>query len=290
VIISRYDGSRNDLRNLFEMAEDSAAQLDSYIDEGEVFVASEAGHSVGHLQLIPLNSGCGEIKNLAVTPRFRRQGVASALVRHAIDISRRNGWNELVVRTATADTGNLRFYQRPGFRCIAIEPDAFTPAVGYPPNLRIDDIPLRDAIGLSQPLAEGKSELPTTVGKSQLQVRIARQSGDLETVVAFYRDGLGLPEIGRFAGHAGYDGVLLDLPGTRAHLEFTATSHLTPPAPHVEGLLVLFLGSRDAVDQALGRLHVEPVRSANPYWDKIGVTVLDPDGFRVVLVAQPWQP
>jgi hypothetical protein len=32
--------------------------------------------------------------------------------------------------------------------------------------------------------------------------------------------GLGLPEIGRFGGHAGYRGVLLGLPGLRYHLEF----------------------------------------------------------------------
>ena len=45
-----------------------------------------------------------------------------------------------------------------------------------------------------------------------------------------------------FAGHAGYDGVMLDLPGSGAHLEFTATEHTPPPAPHAEALLVLLSG------------------------------------------------
>lgn len=36
------------------------------------------------------------------------------------------------------------------------------------------------------------------------QVRVARQSAHLDEVVAFYRDGLGLSEIDRFAGHAGW--------------------------------------------------------------------------------------
>ena len=44
---------------------------------------------------------------------------------------------------------------------------------------------------------------------------------DLEAAIAFYRDGLGLPEIGRFEGHEGYDGVFLEIPGTGAHLELT---------------------------------------------------------------------
>ena len=39
-----------------------------------------------------------------------------------------------------------------------------------------------------------------------MQLRIARHTERLEEVVAFYRDGIGLPEIGSFRDHAGYDG------------------------------------------------------------------------------------
>jgi catechol 2,3-dioxygenase-like lactoylglutathione lyase family enzyme len=123
---------------------------------------------------------------------------------------------------------------------------------------------------------------------ANLQVRVARQTDRLEKVVAFYRDGLGLPQIAHFEGHAGYAGVMLDLPGTAAHLEFTATAHIAPPAPHVEALLVLYLGDQQTVDRVLSRLAMTPVPSANPYWDRVGVTVVDPDGFRVVLVRDRW--
>lgn len=121
-----------------------------------------------------------------------------------------------------------------------------------------------------------------------MQVRIARQTGQLDAIVAFYRDRLGLPEIGRFTGHDGYDGVMLDLPGTSTHLEFTATAHVDPPQPHVEGLIVLYLGDRQTVDELVARSGAVPVPSANPYWDRVGVTIADPDGFRVVLVASHW--
>jgi hypothetical protein len=82
---------------------------------------------------------------------------------------------------------------------------------------------------------------------------------------------------------------MLDLTGSGAHLEFTATEHTPPPAPHAEALLVLYLGNQSTVDRVLTRLAVTPVPSANPYWDRVGVTVVDPDGFRVVLVSQIWQ-
>jgi catechol 2,3-dioxygenase-like lactoylglutathione lyase family enzyme len=121
-----------------------------------------------------------------------------------------------------------------------------------------------------------------------LQVRFARQTPRLDEVVAFYRDRLGLPEIGRFTGHAGYDGVMLGLPGTSAHLEFTAAAHLEPPAPHPETLVVLYLGSMAAVSELVRSGSLPTVASVNPYWDSVGVTVVDPDGCRVVLVGSSW--
>lgn len=121
-----------------------------------------------------------------------------------------------------------------------------------------------------------------------MQVRIARQTGHLDEVVAFYRDGLGLPELTRFADHDGYSGVMLDLPGTGAHLEFTSTEHVAPPRAHVEDLLVLYVGNPQEVDRLVTRAGVSAVASANPYWDRLGVTILDPDGFRVVLAAESW--
>jgi hypothetical protein len=109
-----------------------------------------------------------------------------------------------------------------------------------------------------------------------------------EELVGFYRDGIGLPELGRFEGHDGYDGVFLDLPGTGAHLELTRGGAEGAPAPHPESLLVLYLGSQEAVEAALTRTGARPVDPANPYWAANGVTIADPDDFRIVLVSRSW--
>ena len=121
-----------------------------------------------------------------------------------------------------------------------------------------------------------------------MQLRVARHTDRLDELVRFYRDGLGLPELGRFQGHDGYDGVFLAVPGTEAHLEFTSGGVHDAPTPHPETLIVLYLGSRDAVERARERVGVEPVEAANPYWQRNGITVTDPDGFRVVLVPRAW--
>jgi ribosomal protein S18 acetylase RimI-like enzyme len=123
-----------------------------------------------------------------------------------------------------------------------------------------------------------------------MQLRVARHTDRLDEVVAFYRDGLGLPEIGGFRDHDGYDGVFLELPGTGAHLELTAGGGHGAPAPHPESLLVLYLGDDEAVAAVAARVDASPVPPANPYWAANGVTLEDPDGFRVVLVPARWDP
>jgi hypothetical protein len=72
-----------------------------------------------------------------------------------------------------------------------------------------------------------------------VQLRVARHTERLEEVVGFYRDGLGLTEIGGFQNHAGYDGVFLEVSGTDAHLELTAGGGHGAPASHPESLLAL---------------------------------------------------
>jgi catechol 2,3-dioxygenase-like lactoylglutathione lyase family enzyme len=132
--------------------------------------------------------------------------------------------------------------------------------------------------------------VPTRRDPFHVQLRVARHTDRLDEVVAFYSDGLGLREIGRFHDHDGYDGVFLELPGTGAHLEFTTGGTHSAPKPHPESLLVLYLGTEDAVSAARERLDADPVSPTNPYWTGHGLTFEDPDGFRVVLVPRTWEP
>ena len=123
-------------------------------------------------------------------------------------------------------------------------------------------------------------------------VRFARPTDRLDEVVRFYREGLGLPELDRFAGHAGYQGVLLGLPGARYHLEFTQHDRGSPgPAPSRDNLIVLYFDDLTQVEQVasrLARLGHRLVEAENPYWTENGaVTVEDPDDWRVVLMPEP---
>jgi catechol 2,3-dioxygenase-like lactoylglutathione lyase family enzyme len=122
-----------------------------------------------------------------------------------------------------------------------------------------------------------------------MHLRIARHTERLDEVVAFYRDGIGLTEIGGFRDHDGYDGVFLGVPGTGAHLELTGGGEHGAPQPHPESLLVFYLGDEAEVQKVAARLGADPVPPANPYWVEHGLTFEDPDGFAVVLVPERWE-
>lgn len=147
MLIERYDGDRAALLTLFAMADDSPAQIDAYIGSGEVWVARVGDAIVGHAQVLEAPDGF-ELKSIAVTEDRQGAGIGRALIEACIAQCRARGGGTLTVSTATADIGNLRFYQRLGFRMTRIVRDAFGPATGYPEGLMIDGIALRDQVVL----------------------------------------------------------------------------------------------------------------------------------------------
>lgn len=120
------------------------------------------------------------------------------------------------------------------------------------------------------------------------QVRVARPTAKMAEVIRFYKEGLGLPEIGAFHDHEGYDGIMLGMPGEALHLEFTSHAHGSPcPAPTKDNLLVLYLADkhqRDAMASRLAAMGYPSVAPENPYWEADGITIEDPDGWRIVLM------
>jgi catechol 2,3-dioxygenase-like lactoylglutathione lyase family enzyme len=124
-------------------------------------------------------------------------------------------------------------------------------------------------------------------------VRLARPSRDLDAARRFWIDGLGLEVLWETGPEAegGHALLMLGAPGAAWHLELVGdpVAH-SRVRPGPEDLLVLYLG--DGFDPALVQRLVAHggtrVTSPNPYWQRWGATVSDPDGYRLVLSHRRW--
>jgi catechol 2,3-dioxygenase-like lactoylglutathione lyase family enzyme len=148
----------------------------------------------------------------------------------------------------------------------------------------------------SSPLAaepgQGSRPSPTS------HIRIARPSRSFSAAERFWKDGLGLSVIWRSdsAEHVegGHELLMLGWPGASWHLELVQVHEEDDvdihPRPTEEDLLVIYLdGLVDpATVDALVGAGGKRVEAPNPYWNTWGVTVEDPDGYRLVLCKRQW--
>ena len=119
-----------------------------------------------------------------------------------------------------------------------------------------------------------------------MKFRIARHTTDLHKISSFYQDILELHKLGEFNGHQNYDGVFLGFEGLSWHLEFTVSNELSNHKPDEDDLLVFYVDSKLKYDELLEKITkagIKPVKPKNPYWEKNGITILDPDGYRIVI-------
>jgi catechol 2,3-dioxygenase-like lactoylglutathione lyase family enzyme len=123
-------------------------------------------------------------------------------------------------------------------------------------------------------------------------LRVARPTDHLERLVAMYCAGLGFRVLGAFEDHDGFDGAMIGLASHSYHLEFTHhRGHTAGRAPTRDNLLVFYEADEArwrARCDAMERAGFLPVRSYNPYWDRMGRTFEDVDGYRVVIQRDTW--
>ncbi|MFM0336116.1 VOC family protein [Paraburkholderia fungorum] len=126
----------------------------------------------------------------------------------------------------------------------------------------------------------------------QAKLRIARPVSDISRSENMYCAGLKLDVLARFQDHQGFDGVMLGRHGMDYHFEFTqCREHPVAASPTHEDLLVFYIPDRKEWESASERLVSNGfvrVMSYNPYWDVLGRTFADPDGYRVVMQNASW--
>ncbi|MGB3367501.1 MAG: VOC family protein [Acidaminobacteraceae bacterium] len=121
--------------------------------------------------------------------------------------------------------------------------------------------------------------------------RVARHTGDIDRIKDFYIRLVGLNLLYEF-NHDGYLGVMLGQKKDDWHLEFTMSDKNPSHCFDDEDALVFYIEDDKMYIKALERFKIEgidPVKSANPYWDIYGRTYVDPDGYRIVICHKEWK-
>ena len=102
-------------------------------------------------------------------------------------------------------------------------------------------------------------------------LRVARPSDDVEALLPFYRDGLGLDVLHRFRDHEGFDGAMLGHAGAPYHFEFTrAHGHDAGQAPTQDNLLIFYLPDHAVWQKAVDRMEAAGFRAV-PSFNRIGI-------------------
>ncbi len=116
--------------------------------------------------------------------------------------------------------------------------------------------------------------------------RAARHTNNLERIAKFYVEVLGLELLAEFKNHNSYDGIFVGLKDADWHLEFTASNNAANHFFDEDDLLVFnppTLSTYEMILQRVKAYGIEEVAAKNPYWGENGITILDPDGYRIVI-------
>lgn len=123
-------------------------------------------------------------------------------------------------------------------------------------------------------------------------LRIARPTDNLKQITQMYMEGLGFKLLGTFEDHNGFDGSIIGHEKHNYHLEFTHhRGTAVGKAPTQDNLLVFYFSEPHVWAACCGKMLAagfELVKSYNDYWDQLGKTFEDIDGYRVVLQNREW--
>ena len=137
-------------RALLLLADESEESVADYIDRGDCYTALRDGAVVGAYVLIHTRPFTAEVVNIAVEPVCQRQGIGTALLRHAIRTARERGFRRLEIGTGDSGKGQIALYERCGFVRCGVDRDYFR--LHYPAPIFENGVECRHMVRLAMRL------------------------------------------------------------------------------------------------------------------------------------------
>ena len=139
---------REKYRSLLMEADEDSSMLDKYFQLGHLFVGKKGTEIVCVAILLPESELLIELKNIAVSPKYRRQGVGHKFLAF-LSSYYQNQYQEMLVGTGDVELNNLAFYLQNGFRFDGIRKNFYTQ---YSHLIEISGLQLKDMILLRKPI------------------------------------------------------------------------------------------------------------------------------------------
>lgn len=128
------------------LADESIKAINKYIHECDIYLIKINNNSIGVCAIQEIDSSSFEIKNLAITEKYRNQGIGSWCLQKIEDCY---PTKNLLVGTGDASLSALRFYIKNGFKKHTIRKDFFLN--NYDQPIIENGIRLKDQIVLIKP-------------------------------------------------------------------------------------------------------------------------------------------
>ena len=116
--------------------------------------------------------------------------------------------------------------------------------------------------------------------------RYARHTNNIKPLINFYCDILNLEVLGSFENHDSYNGVFIGKPDAGWHLEFTESNEKAKHLFDEDDILVFYPENKDGYDKIIEKISktgIKKIKPVNPYWEKNGIMIEDPDGYKILV-------
>ena len=125
MILEKTLANRESYKPLLLMADEDEQILNRYIGEGDLYEMRVNDDIIGVALFIPVDEETIELRNIALRPSYRGQGVAKEMIMQAETIFAAQQYTRIIVGTANCNLNNVALYQKLGFRMYDIKRDFF---------------------------------------------------------------------------------------------------------------------------------------------------------------------
>lgn len=102
--------------DLLLQADPSIEMIEKYLYSGDCFLALLNNETIGTFVLQPNSVNEIEVKNISIDPKFQGQGIGKDILKYVVRISKLEGYESLIVKTADVNKEVIEFYKKNKFQ------------------------------------------------------------------------------------------------------------------------------------------------------------------------------